>query len=178
VERWRGALLLLAALPGAGWAAAQDPAPIVPAPTAQEKPKELPIVVAIKIQGRKRYSEQQLLSALGQKAGARLDPAAIEAGLNTLWDVFKVRANTRVRDVEGGVEILLDVVEMPVDPEPRFVGNAEIDVETLRRWAQIGERSELFLYQAPRVRQRLLEATGARDTTSSRSTSSRAAATR
>src|SRR4029453_18938892 len=84
-------------------------------------------------------------------------PPAIETGLDTLWKVFKVRGQTRVREVEGGVELLLDVVEMVVDPEPRFVGNAEIDVETLRKWAQLGERTELFLYQAPRVRQRLLE---------------------
>jgi len=151
----RSLLLALVALPGAIATAAQDPA--APARPAQEKPIELPIVVGIRVEGRKRYTEQQLLDALGQKVGARLDPAAIETGLDTLWKVFKVRGQTRVREVEGGVELLLDVVEMVVDPEPRFVGNAEIDVETLRKWAQLGERTELFLYQAPRVRQRLLE---------------------
>ncbi|MFN0006370.1 MAG: outer membrane protein assembly factor [Planctomycetota bacterium] len=150
------ALLLLAALSGPGSAAPQEP-PAPAQPSAQGEQAQLPIVVAIRVQGRKRYTEKQLLDALGQKVGARLDPGAIDQGLKTLWDVFKVRAHTRTREIEGGVEILLDVVEMAVDLEPRFVGNAEIDVETLRKWAQIGERSELYLYQAPRVRQRLLE---------------------
>jgi outer membrane protein insertion porin family len=71
--------------------------------------------------------------------------------------VFKVRAQVRQRKVEGGIELVLSVVEMPVDLEPRFVGNVEEDIETLRKWAQLGDRSELYLYQAPRVRQRLLE---------------------
>src|SRR5258706_14191988 len=46
---------------------------------------------------------------------------------------------------------------MQVDLEPRFAGNVEVDLETLRKWAQLGDRSELYLYQAPRVRERLLE---------------------
>ena len=150
----RSLLLVLAALQGTASLAAQDTTPPPAAPPVRQ---DLPIVKGIRIEGRKRYSEKQLLDALGQKVGEKIDQAAIDAGLDTLWKVFKVRALTRVREVEGGIEILLEVVEMAVDPEPRFVGNAEIDVETLRKWAQLGERSELFLYQAPRVRQRLLE---------------------
>ncbi len=126
-----------------------------PAGTPQQD--EAPTVVAIRVEGRRRYSEQQLLDALGQKVGAKLDPDAIDAGLQTLWKVFHVRAQVHYRRVEGGLELSLEVVEMPVDLEPRFVGNVEIDVETLRKWAQLGDRSELYLYQAPRVRQRLIE---------------------
>lgn len=157
---WRSVFLALATLQGAGSSAAQDPTPPPPTPAirpGQGKQEDLPIVVGIRVEGRRRYSEQQLIDALGQKVGVRLDPVAVDTGLDTLWKVFHVRAQTRVREVEGGVELLLAVVEMAVDLEPRFVGNAEIDVETLRRWAQLGDRSELYLYQAPRVRQRLLE---------------------
>jgi outer membrane protein insertion porin family len=46
---------------------------------------------------------------------------------------------------------------MNVDLEPRFVGNAEIDIEELKKWALLEDRGELFLYQAERVRQRLIE---------------------
>lgn len=154
---WRAAILVLAALAGTARGAQDPSAPQGPPQQPPAKPEDLPIVTGIRIEGRKRYSEKQLIEALGQKVGARLDLPAIDTGLHTLWDVFRVRGQTRIREVEGGVELLLDVVEMPVDLEPRFVGNVEIDVETLRKWAQLGERSELFLYQAPRVRQRLLE---------------------
>jgi len=124
-------------------------------PAAQTQ--EAPVVVGIRVQGRKRYSEQQLLEALGQKIGAKLDMDAVDAGLDTLWKVFKVRAQVRQRPAVGGIELELTVVEMPVDLEPRFVGNVEVDLETLRKWTQLGDRSELYLYQAPRIRQRLLE---------------------
>ncbi|HEV8113115.1 MAG TPA: outer membrane protein assembly factor [Planctomycetota bacterium] len=140
--------------PAAGTQGAGQGEPAKPETPAQ---RELPTVVAIRVEGRRRYTEQQLIEALGQKIGAKLDNDAIDAGLNTLWEVFRVRGQVRERKVEGGIELQLNVVEMPVDLEPRFAGNVEVDVETLRKWAQLGDRSELYLYQAPRVRERLLE---------------------
>ncbi len=179
-----GAALALAISPA--FARAQDPTP-APAPTpAQDSPKPqapapqppqaqapaqpqgqaqapaqqlppMPTVVSIRVEGQHRYMPQQLIDALGQKIGDKFDGNATDAGLETLWKVFKVRGVLRQRPVEGGVELVLTIVEMPVDLEPRFVGNVDMDVETLRKWAQLGDRSELYLYQAPRIRQRLLE---------------------
>ena len=119
--------------------------------------KELPTVVAINVEGARRYTEAQLTNALGQKIGARFDPDAVNKGIDTLWNALRVRADVLRRDVDGGVELLLKVIEMNVDLEPRFVGNAEIPVETLKKWALLEDRGELFLYQAERVRHRLLE---------------------
>jgi outer membrane protein insertion porin family len=155
VARSLAALLLIAAIAPASAAGQDQEAKELPAPTTQRD--ELPTVVGIRVEGAKRYTPQQLIDALGQKAGTRLDPDAIDTGLDTLWKVFRVRALVRQRKVEGGIELELRVQEMPVDLEPRFVGNVDIDVETLRKWAQLGDRSELYLYQGPRVRQRLLE---------------------
>ncbi|HVS18172.1 MAG TPA: BamA/TamA family outer membrane protein, partial [Planctomycetota bacterium] len=53
--------------------------------------------------------------------------------------------------------LYLTVVEMPSDLEPRFIGNDAIKLTRLREWALLTDRTELFLHQAPRVRQRLLE---------------------
>lgn len=115
-------------------------------------------MVAIHVVGAKRYTDQQILEALGQKVGDKLDVDAIDTAIDqSLWKVLRVRGKVRYRQVPGGVELELTVLEMPVDLEPRFVGNVDIDVETLRKWAQLGERSELYLYQGQRVRQRLLE---------------------
>lgn len=146
----RIALLVLAALSGAARPAAQVPAP--PPAAAQA-----PTVVAIQVEGERRYTERQLLDALGQRIGEPLDSLRLQKGAQTLMEALHVRAEVHVRDVPGGVELRLEVVEMPVDLEPRFVGNQEIDKETLLRWAQLPERGELYLYQAERVRTRLLE---------------------
>lgn len=132
------------------------PAPQEPVPAARP-PRDRPTVLAIEVEGERRYTEQQLRDALGQRVGAPIDPTAIEQGLQVLWKAFRVRASVAERQAEGGIVLVLSVVEISVDLEPRFVGNAEIDEETLRRWAQLGERSELWMHQTARVRQRLIE---------------------
>lgn len=145
-------------------ARAQAPAQPSPAPknAAQNGPpaapaKEAPIVVAIRVEGARRYTEAQLVNALGQTVGAKFDPEAVRRGEDTLWNALRVHAEVLLREVDGGIELLLKVVEMNVDLEPRFVGNAQIPVETLKKWALLEDRGELFLYQAERVRHRLLE---------------------
>ncbi len=170
----RGAALLLwlscaTATPAlAAGPAAQDP--ILPPPVAEPPPapqdpaRELPRVAMVRVEGQRRYTAEQLIAALGQPIGAPLDPLAIDRGIKRLWDSFRVRAEVAYLDLPpeppgGGrsMEILLRVVETPSDREPRFLGNEAVDTETLERWAQIEDRTELFLHQARRVRQRLLE---------------------
>lgn len=137
----------------AGPLAAQDAPQRPPA----QKP-EAPIVRSIEVQGAQRYTKEQLLAALGQEVGAPLDRDRVDRGIHTLFDAFKVNADVKQRDrPDGGVDLLLLVTEMPFDLEPRFAGNRDIDLETLRRWAHLDEKSELYLYQSKRVRQRLLE---------------------
>ena len=119
--------------------------------------RELPKVLAISVEGERRYREDQLLAALGVQVGATLDDQVVSRGVETLWNAFKVRANVELRQVDGGVELRLVVSEMNVDLEPRFAGNDAIDKDTLLKWALLEERGELFLFQAERVRQRLLE---------------------
>ncbi|MDP6368367.1 MAG: hypothetical protein QF615_02075, partial [Planctomycetota bacterium] len=156
-----GLLLVLAsALPVQAQAAgpSESVAPAVPeSDAAPAAPLQNPVVIAIQVEGARRYTREQLVAALGQTVGAPLDPAAIERGIHTLWKAFHVRAQVDVSEVAGGLELLLRVSELPADLEPRFVGNDEIDFNEILDWAQLIEGQELFLHQAPRVRQRILE---------------------
>ncbi len=129
--------------------------PVVPGSSAQQT-RDKP-VTRITVVGARRYDANQLANTLGQKIGQPVDAEAIEKGVAVLWDAFRVNAEVRYRAVEGGLELELVVREMNVDLEPRFVGNAEISVEKLRKWALLEDKGELFLYQSERVRQRLIE---------------------
>lgn len=117
----------------------------------------MPIVQGIRIEGERRYTEAQIAGVLGQSIGAPLDPQALERGVQRLWSSFRVRAEPNAIEVAGGIDIVVHVSEMPVDREPRFIGNDSIDEKTLREWALLSDRSELYLHQAGRVRQRILE---------------------
>lgn len=157
-------LVLFVALPGARAAQTGEEA----APAAGQAPAEQrrapPIVDQVEVRGNRRYSREQVLAALGQREGAPLDGPAVSQGVKRLWQSFRVRAEVAVEPVLGApadgsehVRLVLSVVEMPSDLEPRFIGNDAIKADRLREWALIEDRTELFLHQAPRVRQRILE---------------------
>ncbi len=118
---------------------------------------ELPLVQGLVVEGERRYTDAQIVGVLGQKVGSPFDPAALDQGIRRLGTAFQVRALVARRDVPGGVELLVSVEELPVDREPRFVGNEAIKESKLRTWALLEEKSELYLHQAGRVRQRILE---------------------
>lgn len=129
-----------------------------PGQDARADARTPPTVVAITVAGERRYTAAQLVEALGQPIGAGLDRARIERGIETLFKAFHVRVDDlQIREAAGGVELRLVIEELSFDLEPRFVGNAEVKTETLYKWAQLSERGELYLYQADRVRTRLLE---------------------
>jgi outer membrane protein insertion porin family len=136
---------------------AQNPEPTPPAPEAPKQNPPSNIVRGMVVIGAKRYTEEQLLGSLGQTVGQPLDPAAIDVAIKRLWNSFHVRAEVKFREVAGGIELRLTVEEMPVDREPRFIGNDAVDDKTILQWAALDEKSELYLYQAGRVRQRVLE---------------------
>ena len=155
------AALLWAAAPARAAAQEAPPPPSEPAPAQEAEP----IVTRVLVEGNRRYSSAQLASALGQVEGAPRDRDAIRRGIETLWNVFHVRGRVQERDVpdetpddgRGAIELLLEVEELALDLEPRFVGNVAVGIEEVREWAGLGEGAELFLYQAPRVRERLLQ---------------------
>ncbi len=133
-----------------------DPTPPPKAPAAQARPQ--PTLVGIVIVGRRRYTEEQIIAALGVRVGQPYDPAAVAKGQDTLWQAFNARVSrVELREAAGGVELQVTLEEMNVDLEPRFVGYKEMDIEDLKRWALLEDRGELYLYQSERVRQRLIE---------------------
>ena len=153
--------LLAPALAGgfSGGPSAQEAAQeqLGPQPRSEDPPEFEP-VLSIEVVGNQRYTEAQLASALGQPLNAPLDPGAISDGLQALWNTFRVRGEVDLREVEGGLALRLKVLEMPFDLEPRFVGNVEIGDEELYEWARLEPATELYLFQAPRIRERLLDA--------------------
>lgn len=124
----------------------------------QAAPAALPRVLAIEVEGNQRFTASQLTNALGQEVGGELSESRIDEGIKTLWRDFHVHSKVQYRTVPGGVELKLIVQEMPVDLEPRFVGNVEEDNEQVHEWAGIEIGAELFLHEAPLVRQRLIDA--------------------
>ncbi len=151
----RGALALvcLLALHRGGAAAQASRAPVAPA-RAQAS---LPIVKMITVEGNERYTPEQIIAVLGQKVGAPFDPVAADAGLKRLWVSFRVIGRVVRVDVEGGIELRIPVQELPVDRDPRFIGQVEISEKKLREWALLEEKAELYLHEAGRVRQRLID---------------------
>lgn len=152
------------ALPRAQEAPLEQEAPAQEEQAQQEQELE-PIVVEIRVEGNRRYSTAQLVSALGQPVGEPRDREAIRRGIEALWNVFHVRAEVKERDVadelpddgRGAIELLLQIEELALDLEPRFVGNVKVDTEEILEWAGLQEDAELFLYQAPRIRDRILQ---------------------
>jgi outer membrane protein insertion porin family len=131
---------------------------VVTAPPVQQRPT----VSAVRVEGNVRYSAEQLIAAFGQRVGEPLiGEAELRRGVEVLFDTFHVRvAQAELAPTPPGVtsvELVLRVEELPVDLELRITGNIEIDDEEVREWAGVGEREELYLYQAPRIRARLLQ---------------------
>ncbi|MCH2104163.1 MAG: BamA/TamA family outer membrane protein [Planctomycetes bacterium] len=120
-------------------------------------PVFVPPVVKVDVEGNSRWTEEQIVSALGQPIGDPFNPLMIEAGLERLWRALKVRAEVLKQEVDGGLRLVVRVTELPVDLEPRFVGNDGVGIEKLLEWAGLTETSELYLHQVSRVRQRLVE---------------------
>ncbi len=154
----RGAGLALAALCLASASVARQEAGAQRSP---QRPAQRPTVSAVTVTGNQRYSAGQLSAAFGQRVGEPLlEEPALRRGIEVLFETFHVRATVELVPVPaepGAVELRLSVEELPLDLELRIVGNVEIDDDEVREWAGIGEREELYLYQAPRIRARLID---------------------
>lgn len=157
-ESW---LRMLAAIATACLAASALSAQEGVTPPAGVQAPARPAVRAVRIEGNARYAAEQLTAAFGQRVGAALlGEAELRRGVEVLFDTFHVRALVELVPIPGSateVEILLRVEELPLDLELRITGNVEIDDEEVRKWAGLGDREELYLYQAPRIRARLLQ---------------------
>ena len=151
----RGLVVCLAfGLGGFAWGQEQAP------PPSQQGSVQRPVIRAVRVEGNQRYTAKQLVAAFGQRPGLPLlGESELRRGVQVLFDTFHVRALVELQPMEGesAFELLLRVEELPLDLELRIIGNVDIDDDELREWAGIGEREELYLYQAPRIRTRLLQ---------------------
>ena len=147
-----------------GDALPQEPAqqpPAEPAPGADADPEsssELP-VARVLVEGEERWREEDLVAALAIEVGRPYDGEAVRRGLERLWSAFRVRGTVSLREVADGaepaLELRLQVVESPVDLEPRFIGHAGVSEAKVREWARLPEQSELYLTDVAAVARRL-----------------------
>ncbi|MAB79096.1 MAG: hypothetical protein CMJ89_07055 [Planctomycetes bacterium] len=138
--------------------AAQGASPDRTAESQESAEGQRPTVYRIHVEGADRYLPSQIIAAFGQVEGEPLiSQEEISRGIEVCFDTFRVRVSVEIVAAEGGgVEIHLRIKELSLDLEPRFIGNVEISTEKLLEWAQLRDDEELYLYQAPRIRQRLL----------------------
>lgn len=130
---------------------------------AQEAVRQLaeearnPIVMSIVVEGNQRFSDDQLISGLGQLLNEPLDEQAVAEGIDALWVSFHVAAQVSFRPVPGGIELLLTVEEVSADFEPRFIGNVNVSERKLYEWAGLERGVELYMNRVPHARERLVE---------------------
>jgi len=115
-------------------------------------------ITSLAVEGARRYSEDRLRAALGLRAGDAYSTEKVEQGIEFLWTLFQVRAEVqgKIRP-DGGLDLRLEVVELPADLEPRFIGYDAVELETLLEWAQLQDKRELYFHQVSRVQGRLVE---------------------
>lgn len=118
------------------------------------------IVRSIVVRGNRRIGADELLSVLGVASGRPYAGREVERGLESLFRVHRVLAHVEYRpadDAPEQIELMLVIdEELERDLEPRFVGNNEVDDEEILTWAGLQAGGELYLYQASRVRERIL----------------------
>jgi len=114
-------------------------------------------VLVIEVEGERRYSEDRLRAALGVGVGQPYSNAQADRGIGYLWSRFQVRASLAGRLSEKGLELLLRVVELPSDLEPRVVGYDAVDLDQILEWAELQDQRELYFHQVARVKARLIE---------------------
>jgi len=116
------------------------------------------LIQSIRVEGLRYHNEQAVVALIGQEIGKPVDYVALTEGVRGLWNAQKIIAEVLRTPVAGGVELVIHVLrEMPVDVEPRFIGNEKIKTKRLLEWAELDGRAELFLHRAEQVRARLLE---------------------
>jgi outer membrane protein insertion porin family len=151
-----GSLLVLICMLLGGSLGAQE----VTSPDPQETDQDsgiLPTLTGISVQGNRRVSTEHILEVFGLQVGAKVSPEDFGRGIDNLYDRFHVYAEVfQAKTGVDRVELRLKIRELPVDLEPRFLGNVKIDADEILEWSGLREGQELFISEAPRIQSRLL----------------------
>ena len=114
-----------------------------------------PILVSVEFEGLTSYSKESVMRSLGLVIGERMKPLDVRRAFDAFG--LYIKLGTFV-NVEGGVHLTLPVVELPLDIEPRFIGNESYKQSKMEEWAGIGDRDFIYVHEADIVVARLSRA--------------------
>lgn len=124
IRAWIAAILVVVAAPiavGVSSAHAQAPAEVEGA-TVRE----------VRVRGNRYIEDAAVLARIGVRSGQVLSPDMIRRDLDSIYGTgFFEDVTVLVRDVEGGVGLIYEVVEKPAVVDVRVEGNKKIDSEDL-----------------------------------------------
>ena len=105
--------------------------------TASEAAAEVPaqvegVVRSVRVRGTRYIEEAAVLARIRLRRGDTLTPDKIRADIASVYDTgFFDDVAVKAREIEGGVEVIYEVVEKPAVVDVRIEGNKKIDTEDL-----------------------------------------------
>jgi outer membrane protein insertion porin family len=134
---------------------AQDGVPVGP-PMVDDG---YPTVVEVSFEGLESYDPEGVLRTLGLTVGKDWpEQLWYRQGVERVFKTYGVVLLQPIfASVPGGVSVVLPVRELPVDLEPRFVGNDAIPEDKLRDWALLYDREQIYVHEADRIRTRVVQ---------------------
>ncbi|MEO0602210.1 MAG: outer membrane protein assembly factor BamA [Myxococcota bacterium] len=104
-------------------------------------------VVAVKVEGTRRIEDAVVLAAVAIRRGQEVTASKVRRDLRSIHATgFFEDVIVRLEEVEGGVEVVYEVVEKPAVREVRLSGNKKIDEDDIRE--QLDVRSFTVLNEA------------------------------
>ncbi len=96
-------------------------------------------ILDVEISGARSLPPEVLLHVLGTKKGGKLNPRIVREDLLLLWRRFKVRGQFKVKEVPGGVKVLVVIYEFPTYKKVAFRGLVRFSEERVRNLLDLRE---------------------------------------
>ena len=116
------------------------------------------LVVGMEIVGNQSISQHKVLSHMQTRTDRNFDEKQLQADLHELYRTELFRKITpTIRDVEGGVVVILEILEQPTVIELIFKGNQRLDDRMLKKHCGIEIGDPINPFSVDMARQRLVD---------------------
>jgi outer membrane protein insertion porin family len=127
---------------------AQGGAPRSGTTLGEKDPADGKKILDVEISGARSLPAEVLLHVLGTKKGGRLNPRIVREDLTLLWRRFKVRGQYKIKEVPGGVRVLVVIHEFPTYKKVAFRGLVRFSEERVRNLLDLREGESQTLMSA------------------------------